>query len=322
MPDNTSFLFNFGVCCELIRIKLKRELKISLSKKSVRKALSNVFQIFLWVLIAIFFALALRIFFLASFKIPSPSMEPAIMPGDFILVNKLIPGPRVYKNFDFTKGAKVETRRFKGIRKIKRNDVLVFNFPRHREGGGIDIALNVNYVKRCIAVPGDSFYIENGIYKVKGTSEVLGHLPHQQSLSRMERERFQPEIWNTFPFDTTHYDWNVKDFGSVYIPGAGDILEIDTLNYRLYRNLISYETDKPLVEKDGAVYLGDSLLSNYTFRQNYYFMSGDWVSDSQDSRYWGLLPEDHIIGKAIVVWKSKDMHSGKYNWKRFFKIIK
>ncbi|MCL2651071.1 MAG: signal peptidase I [Candidatus Azobacteroides sp.] len=79
--------------------------------------------------ISIVLAIFLRVFVFDSFKIPSPSMKPAILAGDYILVNKLVLGGRIYKNFDFMKGGKVETKRLWGWRKVKRNDVLVFNFP-------------------------------------------------------------------------------------------------------------------------------------------------------------------------------------------------
>jgi signal peptidase I, bacterial type len=298
---------------------MEQEKKATTTQLKIKKSMKTIFHYVIIVFIAFALAFALRVFLLASFSIPSPSMEPAIMAGDYIIVNKQIPGPRVYKNFNFKKGGKVETHRFRGIRKIKRNDVLVFNFP--YIDGRIEMDLNVNYIKRCIAVPGDFFSIENGIYKVKGVTDVLGHLPHQQEVSRTPREEFRPEIWNTFPFDTSHYNWNVKYFGPLYVPGAGDTLTIDILNYRLYKNLIEYETDKQLLVRNGSVYLGDALLNHYVFQQNYYFMSGDWARDSQDSRYWGLLPEDHIIGKAVMVWQSRDINTGKRKWERAFKKI-
>jgi signal peptidase I len=250
-------------------------------------------------------------------------MEPAIMAGDYILVNKQIPGPRVYRDINNIRiNGKVQTKRFRGIRKVRRNDILVFNFP-FSTGGQIDMNLNVNYVKRCVAIPGDTFYIENGIYKVKNApSKILGNPSIQQKLSKMRRENFDESVWNCFPWDTIHYPWNIKDFGPLYIPKKGDIIAIDTVNYLLYNKLITYETDEPIYVKDGNVFAGDSIIVRYSFKMNYYFMAGDVVSDSKDSRYWGLLPEDHIIGKAIVVWKSRDMSSGKINWKRIFKIVK
>ncbi len=293
-----------------------------MNKQKIKQILKTTFQGIVVVLISIVVALSLRIFLFASFKIPSPSMVPSIEAGENILVSKLIPGPRVYKNFDFLDGKKVETRRFKGIRTIKRNDILVFNFPYIGGWNKIKMDLGVNYVKRCIAIPGDTFYIENGIFKVRNISEVLGHLPYQQQLSKLSRSEFLPGTYHCFPFDSVNYNWNIKDFGPLYIPRKGDQLKIDTVNYRLYKNLIEYETDKTIRIESGKVYLDGQAIDNYEFTMNYYFMSGDWVMDSKDSRYWGLLPEDHIIGKAWMVWKSQDPNSGKYRWKRFFKIIK
>ncbi len=292
-----------------------------MNKQKIRQIIKTIAQGILVVLISIVVALSLRIFLFASFRIPSPSMMPAIEAGENILVNKLIPGPRVYKNFDFLDGKKVETRRFKGSRAVKRNDVLVFNFPYMGSWDQIKMDLSVNFVKRCVAIPGDTFYIENGIYKVKNVSDVLGHLPYQQQLSNREQSGLGAGVYNCFPFDSIHYNWTIKNFGPLYIPKKGDQLNIDTINYRLYKNLIEYETDKKIRITDGRLYLDDQPLDNYMFTMNYYFMAGDWIFDSKDSRYWGLLPEDHIIGKAWMVWKSQDPHTKKYRWKRFFKFI-
>ena len=288
----------------------------------MRKILKTTFQGTIVLLISVVVALLLRVFLFASFKIPSPSMLPSIEAGENILVNKLIPGPRVYKNFDFRNGKRVETYRFNGVRAIKRNDVLVFNFPYIGNWNKIKMNLSVNYVKRCVAIPGDTFYIENGIYKVKNVSETLGNLANQQQVSRRRPQDFSSGAYQCFPFDTVHYNWNIKDFGPLYVPQKGDQLKIDTINYRLYKNLIEYETDKRIQLTQGQIYLGDQPLDTYLFTMNYYFMAGDWVLDSRDSRYWGLLPEDHIIGEAWLIWKSRDPYTKKYRWKRFFKFVK
>jgi signal peptidase I len=63
-------------------------------------------------------------------------------------------------------------------------------------------------------------------------------------------------------------------------------------------------------------------LASYYFQKNYYFMSGDYTEDSQDSRYWGLTPEEYIVGKAAFIWKSVDRNTGKFRWKRFLKKIR
>ena len=68
--------------------------------------------------------------------------------------------------------------------------------------------------------------------------------------------------------------------------------------------------------------LNDSIIDSYTFTTNYYFMAGDLVRDSRDSRYWGLLPEDHIVGKAAIIWKSVDPYSGDVRWERVMRTVK
>lgn len=263
----------------------------------------------------------MKVFMFASFYIPTPSMAPSILPGDHIVVNKLILGPRIYENPGFLKGRKTKMKRINGMRKVRRNDVLVFDFPystpnKIKQGG------NIFYVKRCVAIPGDTFYIDNGIYKVIGVMEGLGHVERQKALSEKDETSFKEKTRNVFPKDTTHFRWTIKHFGPLYIPGKDDNIRIDSMNILLYKNIIEYETKKYISIEKGEVYLDNITLDNYTFQQDYYFMAGDLVRDSQDSRYWGLLPDDLVIGKATIVWKSQNSKTGKYNWDRFFKIIK
>ncbi|MDD4921191.1 MAG: signal peptidase I [Bacteroidales bacterium] len=286
--------------------------------KKLTLLFKSILQGFAIVIGAVALALCLRIFVFDSYKIPSPSMEPSILSGDYVFVNKLILGPRIYKNFDFMDGKKVETKRLPGLRKVKRNDILVFNFP-YSNWNVLKMDLNAFYIKRCIAIPGDTFYIDHGIYKVKGCKDTLGSYRSQSEF--YQQEYLSPVIFNTYPQDKV-YNWNVKQFGPLYLPRAQDRITIDTLNIRLYRKLIIYETDKDISVKGDTVFLGDQIFTSYVFKQNYYFMSGDNVYNSKDSRYWGPLPEDHIVGKAAFVWKSKDPVSNKYRFDRFFKAVR
>ena len=282
-------------------------------------------ELFFWlkvVVTGLLLALVLRVFLFASFKIPTPSMEPAILAGDFILVNKQIPGPRVYPHFPKVRiDGKTVTKRFPGIRAIRRNDILVFNFPYRAGWDKIDMDLNLNYVKRCVAIPGDTFCIENGIYKVRNAADILGNRDAQLAFFQRNPEEIPPEIFRCFPQDSV-YGWNVKSFGPLYVPQKGDSLGIDSKNIRLYRNLIAYETGREIRTENDTVYWGDEVLQSYVFQQNYYFMTGDYVFDSQDSRYWGLLPEDHIVGKAAIIWQSKNMQTNKRRWERCLKTIR
>lgn len=272
------------------------------------------------ILLTIALTIFIKTFLIASFKIPTPSMDPAILPGDHILINKLIIGPRLYQNTGFLRGNKVQFVRLQGIRPICRNDILVFNFP-YPTPEKLEPDLNIYLVKRCLGVPGDTFSIEKGMYKVQGYPEPLGLYHRQTALNQMSDDDFSSDVFHCFPFDTA-YHWNIKDFGPLYIPGKGDRITLNTRNIVLYKNLIRYETDQEIQLKENEIYLGDSLCSSYTFTQNYYFMAGDWIFDSRDSRYWGLLPEDLIVGKAVTIWKSKDPHSGKFRWDRFFNPVK
>jgi len=271
------------------------------------------------VILAIALVISLRVFVFASYKIPSPSMAPAILPGEYILVNKLTLGPRIFKNLRFLGGGKMETKRFHGLRKVKRNDVLVFNFP-YTDWNVLKMDPNVFYVKRCVAIPGDSFYIENGFYKVKGITETLGCLKYQKKISLHSETVLSYSSFNCFPSDKIHH-WNMLNFGPLYLPKANDCLTISIENIALYRNLIQYETNETISVKYKAIFLNGKKLKSYTFKLNYYFMAGDYVLDSKDSRYWGLLPEDHIVGKASIIWKSKDSVTGKFRFKRFFKAV-
>lgn len=286
-----------------------------------RKRLLKWFYQSLLVLLAIIILTTfLRVFIFSTFSIPTPSMEPTIKIGDHIIVNKLIPGPRLIKNlFSLQEGKNPDIMRLDGYRSIKRNDILVFNFP-YSEWGHLSLDLGSHYVKRCVAIPGDTFYIKDGIYKVRNVSDTLGNYINQLRFSNIPSESILLHVYNCFPHDR-EYAWTVKNFGPLYVPAQGDTISLDTLNIKLYRNLITYETKREISLRSGQIILEDSIISKYIFQKNYYFMAGDYVFDSQDSRYWGLLPEDHIIGKVAYIWKSKDPSTGKYRFDRFLKSV-
>jgi len=262
----------------------------------------------------------MQVFLFASFKVPTDSMEPTIKPGDFVYVNKLLIGPRIYKNLGILKGPLTPYKRIKGMRSIQRNDVLVFNAP-NTVTGILKPAPDLFFVKRCVAIAGDTFSIENGIYHVEGYPESPGNNLNQMQLSQSPDETFDAHIAKCFPNDPA-YHWTIKQFGPLYIPGKGDCLELNLQNIALYQQLIEYETGQKIAVEEGQLFLDSELLLSYTFTQNYYFMTGDNVSVSHDSRHWGFLPEDFIVGKATLIWKSEDPYTGKMRWNRFLKIIK
>jgi len=246
-------------------------------------------------------------------------MEPTLKTGDYIMVNKMILGPRVFKDWKFWANGNWEMKRLKGLRAIRRNEILVFNFPiTNNDWSKVEMDFNAHYVKRCVGTPGDTFYIQNGLYKVKRSTDTLGAHCNQLDLSTMNDSTLNKVVFNCFPFDSIHH-WTMKNFGPFYIPKAKDRIRIDYKNIELYRKMIVYETGKSIETKNNVITLGGKPLREYVFTMNYYFMAGDYVMDSKDSRYWGLLPEDHIIGKVALIWKSEDENTGRYRWERFFK---
>ncbi|MRZ52986.1 signal peptidase I, partial [Parabacteroides distasonis] len=203
---------------------------------------------------------------------------------------------------------------------IKRDDVLVFNFPYPNNWDRIEMHILKYYVKRCIGLPGDTLSIKNGRFRVEGIDEPLGNIKSQQKIGQTLPEEFPSGVYRCFPYDSI-IGWNIQNFGPLYIPKTGDRLPMNLKNYQLYHKLISWEQKAKVEYKDSTVFLNGKPIKDYCFQKNYYFMAGDKGENSQDSRYWGLLPEEYIVGKAAFIWKSVDPYTGKFRWERFFKTI-
>jgi signal peptidase I len=124
---------------------------------------------------------------------------------------------------------------------------------------------------------------------------------------------------NTFPYDTANYRWTEDNFGPVWVPAKGATLKLTPKNIALYRRVIEvYEHNKFEIVNGGFVINGKPA-DSYTFKLNYFWMMGDNRHNSQDSRFWGFVPEDHIVGKASLIWFS--WQNGP-RWNRFFRSIK
>jgi len=247
-------------------------------------------------------------------------MEPVLTAGDNILVNKTIPGARIFNLFASLRGHEPTVRRLPGIRKIKHNDIVVFNNPYSHTNDSIHMDIMKYYVKRCIGLPGDSIYIKDGVYGLSGNNIPLGEVNLQkESIHYLSEANYK--YFLSYPKDSV-LNWNVLDFGPLYIPAKGNIIPINRNNIILYRKIIEWEQKAKLNIISGDTFLlHGKPLSSYIFQHNYYFMAGDNVQNSQDSRYWGLLPDDYIVGKAWFIWKSIHPYTDKIRWDRFLQTL-
>ena len=127
-----------------------------------------------------------------------------------------------------------------------------------------------------------------------------------------------------FPYDTTNYKWNQDNFGPIYIPKKGMSVEININTIPLYRRVIEIYEQNEFAIKGNDIFINGVKASSYTFKMDYYWMMGDNRHNSADSRYWGFVPEDHIVGTPSLIWLSLDkdysLSDGKIRWNRLFSI--
>lgn len=303
---------------------------------------------------------------------------------------------------------KIDYRRLAGFSEVKRDDNVVFGFPHgdtvlrkcptddyytHVRLNGREYTEKMygpltvrpvdkkdNYVKRCVAIAGDTLQIKDGQVYVNGVpqesypgiqntytvvtngtsinSKLLDDmdvnpneywfdaaLPGYRSipLNKVNAEKvsklgnvvsveqnidsFPPDYPDSylliFPF-SRDFQWTRDNYGPLYIPAKDATVEINLTNLPLYRRIISVYEKNTLEVKDGKIFINGEVAESYTFQQDYYFMMGDNRHNSLDSRYWGFVPEDHIVGKPRVIWFSSDKNKPfprNIRWNRLFKFV-
>lgn len=246
--------------------------------------------------------LVVRIFLFDIYKVSSNSMTPTLFPGDFILIDKFEYRPRVINVFKLVFSNEVEYIWFKGLEKIEKNDIIVFNIPQYKNLSFTNnFIFGTRLIKRCFGLPGDTVLIRNittPAYINMGDIELF---PNDKSLK-----------------------WDLGNFGPLYVPRKGDTLHLTKKNVDYYHDILLYENNKLEIRND-SVFSEDTHLKEIVFNFNYYFMLGDNFYLSNDSRMWGFLPETHIIGKTKMVLISFDAEKPwfrKFSWKRFFLKLK
>ncbi|MCK6601513.1 MAG: signal peptidase I [Bacteroidetes bacterium] len=235
---------------------------------------------------AIIFALVvagfIRIFFIQAYRIPTESMESTQLAGDFLFVNNFIYGAKI----PFTDW------RVPGLRMPEQGDIVVFIYPKDH---------SLDYIKRCIAVGGDTIQVKDKQVFVNGIP--FENPPKSQFLPDTNKAGVRYINDQVFPFEKP---WNRDNYGPLYVPKKGDVLPMNSETFSLYQDCIIYETGVKPRLLDDMVYLNGKPLTSYTVQQNYYFMMGDNRDNSADSRYWGFVPESNVRGKALITYWSWD----------------
>ncbi|HET9058266.1 MAG TPA: S26 family signal peptidase [Chitinophagaceae bacterium] len=306
---------------------------------------------------------------------------------------------------------KIPYKRLKGYEEIKRGDVVVFNFPAgdtiiNEPGYGSfkfyygvlretpyngdrkklfedhpnilvhPVDKTDNYIKRCVAIAGDTLEIKDREVYINGEKQALP--PHHEFHYILESSRFISDedfkeagvnagyessdrndvfsleqsglyegnftdeslkklsasipglkitplnskyeggVPTVFPYDTLH-KWTVDNYGKIYIPQKGVTITLTNENYSVYERVIRVYEGNMLTYENGKFIINGKETNQYTFKYNYYWMMGDNRHGSQDSRYWGFVPETHIVGSASIIWMSWDKGP---RFKRLFRSIK
>lgn len=265
------------------------------SKKGQKKSKSREFSdALIYAAIVAFF---IKVFFFEAYRIPTGSMEETLLVGDFLIVTKFTYGSTTPRNIPFT-DIRLPYVKLPGFKDPKAGDVVVFDYPGDRDVLQSPVVLN--YIKRCVGTPGDTIQVINKQLYRNGVM-----VPDAPNAKRSQNTKppgvVEPGI---FPKGS---GWNEDNYGPLYIPKEGDKIPINVQNYEQWKIFVEREghdirLDGEIVKVNGA------LLPNgeYTVERNYYFMMGDNRNNSADSRFWGFVSDDDIVGEALIIYWSWD----------------
>ncbi|MBM4166903.1 MAG: signal peptidase I [Ignavibacteria bacterium] len=249
------------------------------------REMASVFGIFL----------VLNSFVIASFEVPTGSMMNEILPGDFLIVNKFIFGGTTPRTIPLT-DIRVPNFKFPALRNVQRNEVIVFEFPGNRD----EVKANpfAYYLKRCIALAGDTLEIRQRKVYVNGefvpfpryvNFEQSGSLPNYAD----------PRIFPKGEF------FNEQNYGPIRIPKQGDVIQLTMNTIEHWETFILREKNT-IDFRNGKIFVNGNETSTYTVKRDYLFGMGDNRDNSLDSRFWGFIPEEDVIGTPLFLYWSWD----------------
>ena len=282
------------------------------SEKSVKNK-SKLKQFLFAITLAFFIAVIFKSFLVDAYKIPTGSMKNTLLVGDFILVNKAAYSLSTPLYFPLTT-IKIPSVKLLSYHQPERNDVIVFEYP----GNPDELYPNLpeNFIKRIVGLPGDTVQIVN---KKVFINKKLIKTPSNALMDNVVRPKGEKEK-RIYPEDK---NWNEDNYGPIVVPKKGDKININPKNILEWEALIDRENKSKAVSVEGTVItINGQPVRSYTFKENYYFVMGDNRDDSMDSRFWGFVPNENIIGKAILIYWSWDPFIPYSNFSKLVKSIR
>lgn len=290
------------------KLSVQEKLKNLFKKKEKVKPTTfegKVKEFFKQLFFAAIAAVFIITFIIQNTRIPTGSMEDTILVGDFVLVNKFIYGSSSPHYIPFTE-IPLPYFTLPAFKEPKAKDIVVFEYPGDRDQLEAS-EKNVNYVKRCIGTPGDTILIVDKVVFVNGKEfwrpPFIKYYRGQYGnyLRPIPKGVVEPRI---FP---KGMPWNEDNYGPLIVPKKGMKIQLNPQNVEQWQTIIDREFGKRVVEvKNNSVFINGTLVTSYTIKKDYYFMMGDNRDDSLDSRFWGFVPRDAVVGEAFITLFSWD----------------
>jgi signal peptidase I len=242
---------------------------------------------------AIVMVMILNGLLIASFVVPTGSMENTVMTGDFLFVNKFIYGPSTPQMIPLA-NIPLPYYRFPGVRQPQKGDVIVFVFPGNREEAKPQEFQY--YLKRCVATSGDVIEIRNKQLFVNGQASSFptdGKFGAPASITPDDHLFTFPEGKN----------FTRDNYGPLRIPKKGDVVTLTPENYDEWRVFMRREGHEVRIEGT-TIFVDNKPTTQYTVQRDYCFGMGDNRDNSLDSRYWGFVPMENVVGTPLIVYWS------------------
>jgi len=274
--------------------KDERQSRVQKHELAKKQGPKEFFKDLAFVLVAFFF---LNSFVLASFEVPTGSMENEIMTGDFLFVNKFIYGGTTPRTIPFT-NIRVPWFRVPAFRDVERGDVIVFEFPGQRDEAQSPEFLF--YLKRAIGRSGDTVQVINRTVYVNGKPAPIPRNMKFNNPQITPAGLGDPRI---FPKGAS---FNEDNWGPVVVPRKGDVINLTLDNVERWMTFIKRDGHAIRVDEQGKILIDGSPSSSYTVEKNYLFGMGDNRDNSLDGRFWGFIPEENMVGTPMIVYWSWD----------------